>query len=716
MNSANALLIEVFTEELPPLALRALSQALAQGLDKVLRGCGLLEPDAPPARAFASPRRLAALFPAVAAQASARQGAAVNFDMPRTVAFDASGAPSAALRKRLEKLGCDVTQLDASLAQGDSPKVSFSLKPTLPAAGLEETLQQSINSVLAGLPVPKMMHYQLADGLSTVQFVRPAKGLIALHGNHALSLAALGLQSSRALQGHRYLAPQPITLACATDYESALETEGQVIADFARRRAAIAEALLTAATARSVFLSDLPQARANPDDDPTVHALLDEVCGLVEYPVVYAGSFQPEFLNVPKECLMLTMRRHQKYFPLFDQAGNLVPWFLIVSNMRPADASMIIEGNERVVRPRLADARFFFETDCSAPLYSRVPQLDAVVYHNRLGSQGARTQRLQRLARRIATAIGADADLADRAALLAKADLQSAMVGEFPELQGVMGSYYARHDGEPEAVVQAILAQYQLQRSRLPDAANDAVAASLYLADRLELLVGLWGIGLVPTGDRDPYGLRRAAISLIHEWQAPQAATLSLPQALQWAVETFEAPVLPSETPGAVADFIYERARYVLIQQGIDRSVADAVVQIRPPLGELAARATAVEAFLGLPAAEALAAAHKRLHNLLKKNPVDASVVFQLQKVTEPAEQTLAVSIDRVEPIVMRDLAAGDFAGALNALAALREPVDHFFETVLILSDDAAQRLNRLALLDRLHAMMNAIADLSLLA
>ena len=505
MSAVDTLLVELFVEELPPKALRRLGEAFAAGLRQGLAARGLLEGDAA-ATPYASPRRLAVRLPAV--RAAAPQRGLSQKLMPVAVGLDAEGRPTPALLKKLAALGADASAAERLTRRVDGKAEALFLDSVVPGATLAEGLQQALDEALAALPIPKVMSYQLADGWSNVSFVRPAHGLVALHGERVVPVRALGLQAGRATRGHRFEARQdPVLLAHAADYAARLEEEGAVIAGFDARRGELQRQLQAAAAREGLA----------PIDD---EALLDEVTALVERPNVLVCRFERDFLAVPPECLILTMKANQKYFPLLDGEGRLTEKFLVVSNIRPEDPSAVIEGNERVVRPRLADARFFFDQDRKHSLASRVPGLARVVYHGKLGSQGERVERVRAIARAIAerlepgTGEASLAARADQAARLAKADLLTDMVGEFPELQGVMGRYYARHDGLSDEIAFAIEDHYR------PRFAGDAlprnpVGTVVALADKLETLAGLFGIGQQPSGDKDPFALRRHALGVV---------------------------------------------------------------------------------------------------------------------------------------------------------------------------------------------------------
>ncbi|VCU69337.1 Glycine--tRNA ligase beta subunit [Pigmentiphaga humi] len=708
MAAAQPLLLELFTEELPPKALNRLGQAFADGIAAGLQARGLLA-EGSATTAFATPRRLAVRLSAVLPQAADTEFSEKL--MPVSVGLNAEGQATPALLKKLAAKGLDNVDVASLARESDGKNEQLVYRGIAKGAALAGALQIVLEDTLGKLPIPKVMSYQLADGETTVRFVRPAHGLVALHGQTVIELTALGLQSGRSTHGHRFQSQGPIELPSADAYEDLLQGQGRVIASFAQRRAAIDRQLREQAARLNASLGD----------ETEVASLLDEVCALVEYPAVYVGEFEEEFLAVPQECLILTMRLNQKYFPLFDAAtGRLTHRFLIVSNMALANPVNIIEGNQRVVRPRLADARFFFETDKKQKLADRVEQLGTIVYHNKLGTQLERVQRVRALARWVAQAIGADADHADRAALLAKADLVTGMVGEFPELQGVMGAYYAAGDAEPADVVEAIRQQYRIRLDE-PVAAGTATAAALFVAERAETLLGIWSIGLVPTGDKDPYGLRRAALGLISAFEQLDAGGrlsadgrgLTLEGLLAQAASTFANAPTAAQIE-EVRAFVFERYRNQLAAQ-FDRAAVDAVIAIAPPLAQVPARVRAVVAFSALPEAAALAAANKRIGNLLKKVEGEPGAIDPAL-LAEPAEQALARALDTLRPQAESKFAQGDFAGALTVLSQAREPVDAFFADVMVMAEDPAIRANRLALLAGLHRVMNHVADLSRLA
>ncbi|MCS6944807.1 MAG: glycine--tRNA ligase subunit beta, partial [Sutterellaceae bacterium] len=565
--------------------------------------------------------------------------------------------------------------------------------------------QEALEETLARLPIPKTMSYQLEDGVTTVQFVRPAHRLVALHGHEPLPLRALGLIGGTKTFGHRFHSRGEIAVHSADTYEQQLEREGHVLVSFERRRARIVE-LLTESARRFGATPLMPPA------------LLDEVTALVEWPVVYDAAFEAEFLAVPPECLILTMQQNQRYFALQDADGRLLNRFLLVSNLQAADGGAAIRaGNARVVRARLADAKFFYEQDRKQTLASRVPGLAQVVYHRALGSQLERVERLVGIAVQIARLIDIDVTPVERAARLAKADLRTEMVGEFPELQGIMGRYYARHDGEPADVAEAIEEHY---RPRFADDAlpQTAVGTCVALADKLEALVGLFGVGERPTGEKDPFALRRQAIGILRIL-IEKALPLPLSQLLAIAEASLRSAPAFRPVAAEVASFIYDRLRGLLREQGYRAQEVEAVVSLAPQrIDRVPAQLAAVRAFLQMPEAESLAAANKRIANILRKSATagQAAAEFNPALLFEPAEKALAEAFAHIAPRADAYFEAADFTAALRALAPLKEPVDRFFDEVLVHVDDERLRANRLALLARLHATMNRVADLSQLA
>jgi glycyl-tRNA synthetase beta chain len=683
-----SLLVELLTEELPPKALRTLGYAFADALVKDLRADAF----APAEGAFAvyaSPRRLGVLVSDVSGRAPDREVLAKGPSVKAGLGAD--GAPTQALVGFAKKQGVSVDRLERV---NDGKQEVFAYRSVAAGAVLEETLATKVSAALRKLPIPKMMRWGDLD----VEFVRPARGLVMLHGERVVPGKVLGLESGRVTRGHRFLGRGEITLARADEYERALERDGKVVANFERRARAIRERVAAAAGGATVAADD---------------ALFDEVTALVEWPAVYEGHFEKAFLEVPQECLMLTMRQNQKYFPLVDGQGRLSNRFLVVSNMEIGDPRQIVHGNERVLRARLADAKFFFDQDRRRTLASRVEGLGAVTYHNKLGTQLARVGRIERLAVLVARKLGADEAFAARAARLCKADLLTGMVGEFPELQGVMGEYYARHDGEPEPVARAIEAHYR------PRFAGDALPADrvgdcVALADKLDTLAGIWSVGGAPTGDKDPFALRRAALGLARilvEHRLPLDAL----ELAQDAAAAF-APNAPGTIAAEVHAFVLDRLRSYLREQGYAPDEIESVLADGPGrLDLVVARIEAVRAFRALPEAESLAAANKRVRNILRKAefaPGGADPAL----LQEAAEQALHAALGRIRSDVETQAAAGDYAESLRLLARVRPEVDRFFEDVLVNAEDPRLRTNRLRLLTELEHVLNRVADISRLA
>ncbi len=693
------LLVELFVEELPPKALKKLGESFSGVLAESLRASGLLG-DNTHVTTFASPRRLAAHLTAVAAKAADKQVAQKL--MPATVGLDANGKATPALVKKLQALGEDESAVAKLRKEHDGKADILFLDATQAGATLQDGLQKALDETLAKLPIPKVMTYQINDGWESVNFVRPAHGLVALHGSEIIPISTLGLQAGNTTQGHRFEAQHPVvTIRSADSYAQQLAEEGAVIASFDQRRAEIVKQLQAAADKQGL----------QPIEDD---ALLDEVTALVERPNVLLGQFEEAFLAVPQECLILTMKANQKYFPLLDAHAKLTNKFLIVSNINPADASKVIGGNERVVRPRLADAKFFFDQDRKKTLESRLEGLGKVVYHNKLGSQGERNARVVAIATAIAQQIGGDGFVAKvaQAARLSKADLLTDMVGEFPELQGIMGRYYAQHEGLADDVAYAIEDHYR------PRFAGDAlprsqVAVVVALADKLETLVGLFSIGEKPTGDKDPFALRRQALGILRmlmETDLPLAFDKLIAQTL--AVFNGAADVAE-----AIQAFCFDRLSVNLRDQGASAQEVDAVLSLSPnQLAEIPRRLSAVQAFANLPEAPALAAANKRVSNILKKVEGEFEAKVNAALLQEAAEKALHEALTATKPKADQLFETGDYTGSLQALAVLKAPVDTFFDEVMVNADDPALKANRLGLLATLHQAMNRVADLSKLA
>ena len=624
--------------------------------------------------------------------------------MPVKVGLAADGAATPALVKKLAAKGLENIDLSTLERESDGKQDYLVARGTAPGLALADGLQEALDTAIDGLPIPKVMRYQLDDGVTSVKFVRPAHGLIALHGGDIVPVRTLGLTAGRYTMGHRFMSSGAVDIADADAYVNTLAGRGRVIASFEGRRDEISRQLNEHAARLGATLGD----------DPEVAALLDEVTALVERPNVLTCQFETEFLGVPQECLILTMKANQKYFPLVDASGKLTNRFLVVSNITPDDASLVIGGNERVVRPRLADAKFFFDQDRKKTLESRVEGLSKVVYHNKLGTQGERMARVCAIAKAIGQQVGGDAlaAQAEQAARLAKTDLLTDMVGEFPELQGIMGGYYARHDGLSSDVAEAIEDHYK-PRFAGDDLPRNDVGLVVALADKLETLVGMFGIGNVPTGDKDPFALRRHALGVVRMLVEKDVA-LGLPELLALSTPVFGDKI--SGGADALIDFIYDRLSGSLREQGFSAQEVDAVMALRPArLGQVNQFLSAVRAFAALPESPALAAANKRIGNILKKaGEVDAHVNAAL--LQEDAEKGLYAAMQKLLPESEAQFKAGDYTASLQTLAALRAPVDAFFDDVMVNAEEMDLRLNRQGLLKSLHVAMNRVADLSRLA
>ena len=688
------LLVELLTEELPPKALSRLGEVFAAQIHAGLSDRNLVAAG-DNYRWFATPRRLAIQVPGVLAVAP--DATAFEKIMPVAVALNAEGQPTPALLKKLEAKGIAVSEIARFEKRMDGKTETFHYQAAVKGAKLDDVLAGIVADALKKLPIPKLMRWGDTDH----QFVRPVHGLVMLHGDRLVSGELLGLSSRNITRGHRFMSTGDIAIANAESYVETLKMQGKTIVSFAERRESIRLQLDAKAQALD--------ATINPAD-----GLLDEVTALVEWPVVYVGEFEVEYLEVPQECLILTMQQNQKYFPLLNAAGKLINKFLIVSNMQVDDPIHIVSGNARVVRPRLSDARFFFNQDRKTTLASRLEKLGNVVYHNKIGSVLQRVERLESLAQKIAVRLGANASLAARAARLAKADLVTDMVGEFPELQGIMGRYYALHDGEDVSVADAVQSHYQPRFSgdALPSG-NIACAAAL--ADKLDALSGFFGIGQIPTGDKDPFGLRRAALGVLRIlMESP--LPLDLAQLIVDAQAGFATGVLSQPVSDPLLDFMLDRLRGLLKDAGHAPDAIEAVLSQRPTrIDCVPAKLAAVRDFQRLPEALALAAANKRIGNILKKaeGVLPEPDVALLQ---EPAEKALFERVVLIAPLVRSHVANEDYADALQALASVRAEVDRFFDEVMVNVDEPLLRANRLGLLKALYDQLNAVADISRLA
>lgn len=717
-----SLLIELLTEELPPKSLRRLAEAFSQAVFENLQALGLLAPEAT-VQTFATPRRLGLRITRVlACQADRtveRRGPAVS------AGFDDQGQPTAALQGFARSCGVAIEKLERHASDKGE---QFIFRTRQKGEALAQHVAATVAASLKKLPVAKLMRWGAGDA----QFVRPVHGLILLYGKAVVPGTVLELQSGNKTRGHRILSRGAVTITHADKYEQILQKTGKVIADFGVRRAEIETQLRAAADKVKKGAQVLPResepaakSAANGHDEHDRAAseiirrnaeLLDEVTALVEWPAVYTGAFDAEFLRVPIGCLALSMQQHQRYFPLVHSAASerMLAKFLMVSNNAPRDPRQIVRGNERVLRARLADARFFFDQDRKTRLADRVPRLANVVYHNKLGSQLARVERLQQLASEIARRLRISPDdqrHVERAAYLSKADLLTDMVGEFPELQGSMGAIYARHDGESERVAQAIQSHYA------PRFAGDGVPGTqiglcLAAADKLDSLVGIYGVGLVPTGDKDPYGLRRAALGLVRI-VIEKGLPLGLKDLLKLAVPLFKGAV-PESVSEDIYNFILDRLRPYLREHGFKPDEIEAVLAIGPTrLDQVLRRLEALQAFRRLPEAEALAAANKRISNILRQAGDAPRSEIDPALLREPAERQLAQMLVPLAGDIAPLLNQADYTGTLKRLASLRPAVDEFFDKVMVMAEEPQLRNNRLALLDHLSRLFLQVADIA---
>ena len=683
-------LVELGTEELPPKALKPLSDAFAKGIQNGLEEAGI---SFGKVEAFAAPRRLAVrvrhLEDAQPDKPVEKRGPAVK------AAFDDAGNPTRALNGFASSLGVTPEQLDTL----ETDKGAWLVYRTVEQGkATVELLPQLVEQALAALPIPKRMRW----GAHRTEFVRPVHWLVFMYGNAVIDTPVMGLTPGNTTRGHRFHCPQSLIVSTPNDYEIVLKQEGYVIADFAERREIIRRGV--AETAEKEV-----GGKAVIDDD-----LLDEVTALNEWPVPLLGRFEERFLEVPAEALISSMKEHQKYFHVVDAAGSMLPVFITLANLESKDPAQVIAGNEKVIRPRLSDAAFFYETDRKTRLEDRVEQLKPIVFQEKLGSIYDKSVRVAALAGKIAEAIGSDPALAERAATLGKTDLVTEMVLEFTDLQGIMGQYYAANDGEHEDVAKALNEQY------MPRFAGDDLPATLTgcavaIADRIDSLVGLFGINQPPSGTRDPFALRRASLGVLRII-IERALPLDLQQLCEWAVAEHSA-ITEANVAHTVVDYMLERFRAHYEEQGISAEVYLAVHARRPtrPL-DFDRRVKAVDAFRKLPEAEALAAANKRVSNILTKQG-DASIGEHVDNalLQDKAEVALAEQVSEQAETVVPLFDSGDYATALSSLASLRAPVDAFFDEVMVMADDEAVRTNRLSLLNRLRNLFLRVADISVL-
>ena len=682
------LLIELGTEELPPKALRKLAEAFAEKFTEELTKAELAF-----ARVewFAAPRRLALKVHQLATTQNDKQ---VEKRGPAVSAAFVDGKPTPAAAGWARSNVIELEQADRLFTDKGEWLV---YRATVTGQPTRNLIADMTATALASLPIPKLMRW----GASRTQFVRPVHTLCMLLGSELIEGNVLGLTSGRTIRGHRFMGEAEFQIEHADQYPALLEERGKVIADFARRKAFI-QAGAEAAAAKLGGIADIEES------------LLEEVTSLVEWPVILTATFEEKFLDVPAEALVYTMKGDQKYFPVYDAAGKLMPNFIFVSNIDSKDPSQIIAGNERVVRPRLSDAEFFFKTDKKQPLSARLETLETVLFQQQLGTLKDKSVRIAEMSAFIAARIGADVEHATRAGLLSKCDLMTQMVMEFTDTQGVMGMHYARHDGEAEDVAVALNEQY------MPRFAGDAlpqglVACAVAIADKLDTLVGIFGIGQAPKGDKDPFALRRAAIGTLRIIVEKQL-DLDLTDLVAKAVELYGNKLTNAKAADEVIDFMLARFRASYQDDGIEVDVIQAVLARRPTRpADFDRRVKAVSHFRTLDAAEALAAANKRVSNILAKFDGQLNAAVDGSLLQDSAEQALAAKVAELESALAPLFAAGEYQQALSTLAGLRDVVDTFFEQVMVMAEDAALRLNRLTLLARLRNLFLEIADISLL-
>ena len=693
-----SLLVELQTEELPPKALKKLSAAFSDGVASHLKAAHFMT-DESTVKSFGAPRRMAVLITNVLAKSP--DEAFRQKLVPVKVGIGADGEATPALVKKMSALGIECP-VEALKRENDGKNEQLYYEGVRAGVELAAGLQKALEAAVKALPIPKVMNYQLADGVTTVQFVRPVKHLTALYGADVVPVTMFGLEAGRTTMGHRFHTHAPIEISSADAYETEMKA-AKVIPDYAERRAILVSKLEEAAKANNGTL-------IAPED------LIDETTSLTEWPVIYVSEFEEKFLAVPEECLILTMQTNQKYFPMRSADGKLMNKFALVSHIEAKDGGdAIVSGNARVVRARLADAEFFYKQDCKETLESRVPGLMHVVYHNKLGTQAERMLRVKAIAGRIAAAIGASVEKAERAAMLAKADLRTLMVGEFPELQGIMGEYYARNDGEAPEVAVAIREHYQ------PRFAGDALpscpeAVAVALADKIETLVGMFGIGQLPTGEKDPFALRRHALGVLRmliEKELP----VSLDALVAAGFEVEQAVPGVKDASAELLNFFFDRLRVMMREAGYSAQEVEAVLVKRcMKLADIKARLAAVKSFTALPEAESLTAANKRIGNILKKIEGEKPTEVKPELFTEPAEKALYEALGNHEPIADALYEKGEFSAMLGSLTPLKTPVDTFFADVMVNAEDPAVRANRQAFLMKLYNLMNRVAELSALA
>ncbi len=703
------LLIELVTEELPPKSLKKLEQAFSNNLYNLLKQFGILDCNCK-MTSFATPRRLAVLFSQVLKRVP--QKTYLKKLLPAKIGLTKNNQPSQILLKKLEKQNLGTFNEISLERKFDGTQDYLFIYQTTIEENLSVILQDSLNKTIKNLPISTVMRYQLDDGMETIKFVRPVRRLVVLLGNNIVPIKILGLDSGRETLAHRAINPNGITLNNANDYEKTMMNSGRIIVSFDLRRASILEQLQKCALKLGLTLGN----------ENEIANLLDEVTALVEQPVVYIGEFDVDFLKIPAECLILTMRIHQKYFPLFTlDTLKLTNNFLIVSNINLDNPENIILGNQRVIQPRLIDAKFFYEQDLKIPLSHRFKKLNSVVYHHKLGSQFERVERIRSITRNLAKILGADINLADRAAMLSKSDLETNMVNEFPELQGIIGSYYAKYHGEPEEIIQALKYQY-CSRYNIPVNKNSIISIILFIAEHVEKLVGIWSVGLIPNGEKDPFGLRRTALGLISAIErltldkllkVSNTKSLSIKKLLLITSKTFPTKKASEKNLAEIHNFIYERYRNKLVIE-FDRNIVDSVISLTPPLHQILERIRAVIAFNKSSRVIKLIIANKRIKNLIKKYNFEKKHIKK-NLLIKPAEQALEKTISKLTVDITNQYNQANFLVGLNLLFQISEPLDDFFKDVMVMTSDISIRLNRLSLLTRVHNLMNQIVDISML-
>ena len=693
------LLIELLTEELPPKSQKQLGIAFAKNIKEFLTKHHLVN-EISEDLIFSTPRRIGLHLKNVKDEAD-NENVSIKL-MPASVGFDASEKPTDALLKKLHAIGLNEKALSGIVKKNENNAEILYINKNVEGAKLKDIIAECISSSLARLPIKKMMSYQLADGWTTVNFVRPAHGLIILHGANIIDANVLGISSNRTTFGHRFESKKEIIeIQHADQYEKQMKAEGAVIVSFDERKALIKNALNEKANHLSNQLTPI-------DDED----LLDEVTALVEYPNVLAGEFESKFLDVPQECLILSMKANQKYFPLIDKNNKLANQFLIVSNISPKNSDLITQGNEKVIRPRLSDAEFFYSQDKKKPLKEYLSQLAHIVYHNKLGSQAERSKRVKTIASLIVKNLN-QSKLLDAVILacdLSKADLSSNMVGEFPELQGIMGRYYALNEKISDEIAFAIEDHYKPRFSgdTLP---RSTVGDIVAIADKIETLIGLFSIGEKPTGDKDPFALRRQVIGIIRiliEKNIDLNLNTVISESIQ-ATKLAESKDLNS--------FIYDRLSNFFKDQGYAALDIEAVLAIESGLiNEIPKRLNAIKEFLLLPESEDLASANKRVGNILKKADVKSSLKVNQSLLKDEAEINLYNTLDFVDAESRKEYVGKNYSGSLKLLCKLKNPIDQFFKDVMVNDEDESLKMNRLALLEKLYSAMNLVADLSKLS